>query len=192
MLVNQGRCKDTDPMQRKFDDGVLDYIIEDLRPFNAVSGSGFRKLISLANPRLTVKDRTTYARRLPQRLEEVQRKVADKLAESKDNILSASFTSDMWTSRANDSFLSLTIHYVDEDFILRHFVLHCDPFEGTHDSDSIAKTLDEQIGSLDLPSCCEGKKIKSFRKISYQCHFFYKVHFCPGFRDKYRQQQLTK
>ena len=162
MLSGQNKFKDSDPQQRKFDNAVLDFIIEDLRPFNAVSGTGFKKLISVANPRLTVKDRITYARKLPQRLEEVQRKVAEKLAECKDNILSASFTSDMWTSRANDSFLSLTIHYVDGDFILRHFVLHCDPFAGTHNADSIAKTLDEQISDLNLPSVCEGRKIKRF------------------------------
>ncbi len=62
---------------------------------------------------------------------------------------------------------------MDGDFILRHFVLHCDPFEGTHDADSIAKTLDEQIGDLNLPSVCEGKKNQKFQKdiIPMSFHF---------------------
>lgn len=156
MLQGQSKLKDTDPLQRKFDDAVLDFIVEDLRPFNAVSGSGFKKLISVANPRLTVKDRRTYAKKLPKRLEEVQQRVAENVAVNKGAMLSASFTSDMWTSRANDSFLSLTVHYIDEQFLLRHFILNCEPFEGSHDADSIVKVLDEQISSLNLPGHCEG------------------------------------
>ncbi len=52
-------------------------------------------MIHAANPRLTVKDRTNVARKIPALLEEVKEKVSEQLAVDKLSLLSAAFMTDM-------------------------------------------------------------------------------------------------
>ena len=40
-----------------------------------------------------------------------------------------SFTSDMWTASNSDAFLSLTIHYVDNNWEFKNFLLDIIPFQ---------------------------------------------------------------
>ena len=38
---------------------------------------------------------------------------------------------DIWTSRNNDAYMSLTLHYITHEFQLKKFVIYCSPFEGS-------------------------------------------------------------
>lgn len=145
-----------DDKQVAFDKAIMNFIVKDLRPFSVVSGHGFKEMIEVANPRLVVKDRTTFSRqKLPQLLEEMQEKVKEHLHSDKETMMSAAFTTDIWTSRANDSFLSLTLHYIDKEFDLCSWTLDCCAFEGSHTAMAIKQELDKKIEALDLPAMCE-------------------------------------
>ena len=111
-------------------------------------------MIHAANPRLTVKDRTNVARKIPALLEEVKEKVAEQLAVDKLSLLSAAFMTDMWTSHSNDPFISLTLHYINANFELHCWTLECCPFEESHTADNIQQHLDERITELKLPEGC--------------------------------------
>ena len=68
-------------------------------------------------------------------------------------------STDLWTSRANDSFMSLNLHYITEKpdpkypnqslFELKPLALHCVPFEApSHTTVAIGRTLDKLISEI--------------------------------------------
>jgi hypothetical protein len=68
-------------------------------------------------------------------------------------------TTDLWTSRANDSFMSLTLHYIIEKkdpkfpsqsvLELKSLVLHCIPFDvPSHTAVAIGRALDKVISEI--------------------------------------------
>jgi hypothetical protein len=59
-----------------------------------------------------------------------------------------SFTTDLWTSRNNDGYLSATIHFVDSYWSMRKFTLACQPFAGSHTAERISRALDEIIREI--------------------------------------------
>lgn len=50
-------------------------------------------------------------------------------------------TSDMWTSHAGDAFISLTAHYLTDNFDFEHKTLQCMPLQGCHDHVSISSAI---------------------------------------------------
>lgn len=52
-----------------------------------------------------------------------------------------SLTSDMWTARNARSYISLTIHYVDDNFCSKNWTLEVRELPGIHDGKSIAAAL---------------------------------------------------
>lgn len=58
-----------------------------------------------------------------------------------NNLESLSITADLWFSRAKDSYISCTGHYIDANFVFKHFTLACSPFPGEHSGESILNKL---------------------------------------------------
>ena len=58
-----------------------------------------------------------------------------------------SLTTDMWTSRAGDRYISLTAHYITEYFELCHQNLSMCHFPGTHGHSNIAEILQKLAGT---------------------------------------------
>lgn len=56
-------------------------------------------------------------------------------------------TTDCWTSRNNDSFMAITLHFFDSNFKLHSFLISCSSFNenhtGIHLSEQIKKTINE-------------------------------------------------
>lgn len=63
---------------------------------------------------------------------------------------SISLTTDIWTSISNESFISLTAHFVDAGFNYKHFVLNVKHFEGSHTADKIANILFETMDEWNI------------------------------------------
>lgn len=59
-------------------------------------------------------------------------------SELDQNIIdSISLTADLWTSRANESYLVVTGYFITEDFQLKSILLNCSHFEDSHSSENI-------------------------------------------------------
>lgn len=65
------------------------------------------------------------------------------------DIESVCLTADLWTSRANESYLAVTGHYNKEDY-LKSIVLDCSNFEDSHTSENIQTMLNEMISEWNL------------------------------------------
>ena len=62
----------------------------------------------------------------------------------------ASLTTDIWTSEAKDSFISLTLHFLNMDFEQKMVVLSCFPFNVSHAAESILETVTEKLNVYEV------------------------------------------
>jgi hypothetical protein len=60
---------------------------------------------------------------------------------------SIAFTTDAWTSRANQSYLSYTAHFLTPEFVPRNYCLAVENCDESHTADNLAKSLAEQTMS---------------------------------------------
>lgn len=136
-------------LAKKLTGGIVDFICRDLRPVSVVDGVGFLQLMELAEPRYTVPCRKTIMGMVDTRYKELKRSVRGCISQQQHVTL----TSDMWTSRAGDGYISLTAHYITSTFELESKTLQCLPLPGHHDhvkvSSAITSCLEQWLIDVD-------------------------------------------
>ena len=124
----------------------------DMLPYDFVEGRGFKELMKLMEPQYLVPTRTTFSRSVvPELYCSVKQKTANEIYRGFEDIPSYSFTTDLWTSRAQDPFISFCLSYVSPEFELKTFALENKPFPGEHTGESILEFLDKTIDNWELP-----------------------------------------
>ena len=119
-------------------------------PMNWAAHPTVKKLFENINHRLTVKHPTTYSHLVEKRAEEVRVTVMKIIKNCAESLFSASFTTDMWTSRAMDAYISLTLHYIDSNWVLIKWVTNIRPFPERHFAENIEIELSDMINNLGL------------------------------------------
>jgi len=102
--------------------------VRDLRPFSAVSAPGFKAMVSIFDPNFTVPCPKT----LLARCESLQAQIQSKISKILEKIDWVSITTDTWTSRALDSYMSVTAHFIDSDWTLQSVTLGLIPCFESH------------------------------------------------------------
>ena len=128
---------------------VSDFIVRDLRPVNVVDSVGFLHLMEVADPRYTVPCRRTINSCIDRRYLAVKANVQQELKQ----VDYMGMTTDMWTSRSKDGYISITVHYISPQFVMKHHNLQSCPFPGSHTALNIAtmlKKLVEEDWGIDL------------------------------------------
>ncbi|KAJ8369457.1 hypothetical protein SKAU_G00094850 [Synaphobranchus kaupii] len=98
------------------------------------------------DPRYKLPSRNYFAREaLPQMYTEVRQSLADRLAK----VTYFAFTSDMWSSRTCEPYMSLTIHFI-EDWEMKTACLQTSYFPQDHTGEHIAEALQDAIASWKL------------------------------------------
>ena len=116
-------------LDAEFHDELINHIADTCTSFAQYGGESFQRVVSVLNKRVKVKHPVTLSRIAGKKAEELKKEICAILAAVKDDLVSLGFTTDMWTSRAMDSFLSLTV-----SFIHKYWVLHPGA-GGQHDSE---------------------------------------------------------
>ncbi|CAB5353646.1 unnamed protein product [Rhizophagus irregularis] len=128
--------------EKKF--AMIEWIVLDMQPFKVVEGGAFRKMISKFDPKHKLPTRNT-----------IKNLVVNLFKKRRENIKSyintipgkVSITTDIWSSLKNEGFLGVTIHFIDYEWLLKHFTLDIFKFKGSHTglaiSDEIYKLLKE-------------------------------------------------
>ena len=117
--------------------GVAKFIAQDLRPISVVDGVGFLNLMHLAEPRYVVPCRSTITSRITKLYSDVKEQVSGLVTQQQHLTL----TSDMWTSRVGDGYISLTCHCITPEFEVFHKNLLTQNLPGVHDHGHIAEAL---------------------------------------------------
>ena len=129
-------------------EAVADYISKDMRPVSTIDRQGFLNLMHVAEPRYTVPCRKTVMGIIDQRYHALKDQVGSLVAQQSF----LSLTTDMWTSRAGDGYISLTAHYIIDEFEMMHSSLSTHHLPGKHDHTNIAEAIQKlaDLWNIDL------------------------------------------
>lgn len=126
---------------KKITDAVGMFIAKDMQPFSVVRDVGFRHLMKTLDPRYVVPSRTFFSNSVIPNLYETTRKsIEDELAKTQNLAL----TTDSWTSRATESYLTVTVHYMS-DWEMKSAVLQTRPLYESHTSAHLAEELENAV-----------------------------------------------
>ena len=111
--------------------GLVDYAAESFSSFRQLSTSSetFVDLIKIANRKIKVKTAVTLSNHVSKKAKSVKQDICNVIITVKPDLVSASFTTDMWTSRSGDSFMSLTVHFIDRYIIITIMINHPDDYD---------------------------------------------------------------
>ena len=116
---------------------IAEFVARDMRPIAIVEGAGFKNLIDALEPAYAVPSRKHVMMVLHGLYDDVK---AHLLAEL-DSVEHVALTTDHWTSRAVDSYLGLTAHFVNQHWELVTRVLQTREVKERHTSANVADDL---------------------------------------------------
>ena len=137
-------------IQVKFDDALLEYIADYGVSFR--QAAGLKSVIAIANKRIKVKSSWTLARGSDAKGQSVLDQVHKIMAavRASEELVSIGFTTDLWTSRSGDSYISLTTSFIDHKWKMHRWTPFVRYFPGSHTGERIAIKLDSMIEELKL------------------------------------------
>ncbi|XP_030378729.1 uncharacterized protein LOC115627244 [Scaptodrosophila lebanonensis] len=106
--------------KKELDKALTRMIAIDMQPFRIVEDRGFRDFVYYLNPRYILPSRTTLRN---VHLQNMYNEMKEKLVLILNNVEYCAVTTDSWTSRANEFYVTVTCHFIDKNFVLREAVL---------------------------------------------------------------------
>ena len=117
--------------------------------YDTVTDPGFRHMLHTFEPRYVPPDETTIARHyIPLLYEREKAKVTSAMA---SGLQLFAIASDGWSSRANHSYVSLTVHYISEQWETSYHLLETAESTTDHTAVNLATGLEEVLARWQLP-----------------------------------------
>lgn len=131
----------------------------DLQPYSVVEKHGLKVLMAEVVPNYRLPSQTMLSCTLVPRLyHDTRKKVKAELSSafegSTRRTTAITFTSNMWTSRANEIYISFTCHFLNQSFKIKRFTLNTCRMAVSHSADNIAEILDEMSTEWEAPDDC--------------------------------------
>lgn len=128
----------TSKKSKEIDHQLVNVIASDYMPFTFVENREVKKLINMLNPAYTLPSRKTLSKTL---LTQVYNNLTEKVKEELRSATAISVTTDGWTSLSNDSYLALTVHFIDNNCKLKSFLLDCFQYNEKHTGQHLANEI---------------------------------------------------
>ncbi|XP_017476853.1 PREDICTED: zinc finger BED domain-containing protein 1-like [Rhagoletis zephyria] len=124
-------------------------IASDIQPFRIVEDKGFREFVQCLDPRYKLPSRPTIQN---VHLQKIFDDLEKKLQANLNNIDSCAITTDGWSSKANESYITVTCHFIDSEFKLRSVVLGTWKLanELNHSAENISQSLRECLNKWNI------------------------------------------
>ena len=182
--ANQPTLKDTinkftkvDPQgaqQKQFDKLLLHMIGCNFMAFSFIDSPEFHDFINFLNKTFNVKTGRTYRKQMTKVAEDMMMEVRRMLKEFCR--VGLAVTTDIWTSRTQESYISLTCHFIDEHFRLHCWTPACRLFDDNHTGDNITRELEDLVSnklemSNSLPLFATSDNASNMRKGIGQSRF---------------------
>lgn len=132
---------------REITDAVTNFIAEDMIPINVVERPGFQKLLKTLDAKYELPDRRYFAEKAQPELYISERQ---KLTRRLQDATYFSSTTDLWSSRTCQPYLSFTVHFI-ENWNLQSACLQTSYFPQDHTGELLAEGLKDVLKAWDLP-----------------------------------------
>lgn len=119
---------------------LLSFIITSFSAFEIVENYHLKRIVYILNPKYKLPSSKTVANSL---LESRFNDVVNKIQNELNNIDCICATTDNWTSCQDFGYIGVTIHYVDENFILKSNTIATEHINGSHSASVLQNTLFE-------------------------------------------------
>ena len=106
-------------LQKKFDRLLLELVGSNFLAFSFIDSPEFHNFIGFLNKSFNIKAAQTYRKQMSKYAKEILSDVIKLLEDFCDVGVAA--TTDIWSSRSQDSYISLTAHFVDKHFRLHRY-----------------------------------------------------------------------
>ncbi len=124
-------------------------IAVDLQPFSILEDIGFQRLMNHTCPNYQIPSRKFIKENIVQ---DIYTSVRNKIQEEINLAMHISFTSDGWSaSTGNNSFLSLTAHWINDNYEQKSAILGVTPFEVSHTASNISECLQNNMKKYQIP-----------------------------------------
>ena len=140
----------THPLQVKFMNEIVRWVIESLRPIKIVTDKRLLNAFKLANPALSVPS-MIHVRKDIINLEEFHR---TKLIEELREVSHVTCTNDAGSSYGGSSFIDVNIHWVDEEFSPHKKILEVVPVENGKTAPEYRKMVDDTLEKFGVKDKC--------------------------------------
>lgn len=155
-LLKQGgsaKYRSNSDLQRRAEMDLAIYLVTGNLSFNHIETKAFRRFVETLNPKVTVKSRSSLVKTTLPLLERNLREAKDRLLdEHMPKVPGASFTSDIWSSKSQNSYLSLTMHFIDGNWKLHNLTMGVTHLEDpSHTAAVICSKLEAMIEEIPLP-----------------------------------------
>ena len=125
---------------KEINTAIADFVVLDLRPIAVVDGCGFNKLLTCLEPGYTVPSRMFVMNSLKQRYNIMKQKLQESLS-----IRKLAVTTDIWTSRATEAYMTITAHYISNEWIIESNLLCTSEMAERHTGTNIASRIQEVL-----------------------------------------------
>ena len=110
----------------------------DLQPSSIVDDKGFRASLKVIDPKYAPPNCHCIMR---DHLLKIYESVSSELRKELDEINFCSITTDCWTSWATEVYITVTCHYIREDWKLKSKMLNTSQFKPLYTADNLSKAL---------------------------------------------------
>jgi hypothetical protein len=127
--------------QKTYDAAVVTMVIQDLLPFTCVEKEGLQNLVSTLRPGYALPSSGTLTKLVKLRFKDETQKLKQFCKAQKY----LSYTADLWKSPAKDYYLSVALHFIDDNWNLHCPLIATKHVIGDHKKDTIGKLVGKLI-----------------------------------------------
>ncbi len=135
LITNPGFC-----------DSFIKWVVMTQQPLSVAESPYFQRMLTTLSPTIKVPSRS----RITTKLIEFELQVRVAIAQLMVGVFVAC-TTDAWTSVANITYCSLTLHFITSSWKLVCLSMDCCSFPGSHTGEAVAAKLHELLQSYNIP-----------------------------------------
>ena len=124
------------------------FLVKDSVPFNAVERPGFKRLLHVLEPRYQVPSKSTFSSDRMTKLYDATR--GNVMVEIKNSVNFYAATTDMWSSRGMIPYIGFTLHWIDNEWVLRNHTLGTQYVPEDHTAEQLANCIDDMLSDWKL------------------------------------------
>lgn len=117
------------------------------RPLNIVTDSGLRELVHFLEPGYQFPS----CRHISKLIKLSYADAFDMLVKLLNSAATIALTCDGWTSKATDSYVTITAHFISDQWQLLSCVVQCSQFDGSHTGERLAEMMHEAMRRFKIP-----------------------------------------
>ena len=137
---------DDNSRNQKIDKLILNLIVTDFQPFSIVEDKDFTQLMKYLDPKYVLPSTKTLKKLLTEKYEKQKEEVKKELHDV-DHVC---VTTDTWTSINNDSFFTITCHFISPNFEMKSYTIDTVKMTIRHTAAAISGYLDRAFGEWDV------------------------------------------